>query len=115
MKVSFEGIGEEIMTFYNDGTEPAGAGDMVYLSDNGKVKAAASGAVFCGVCVTGDEDYVAVQTKGVVRRPYDGAEPSVGYCKLASAGAGKVTVSTSGREYLVLEADAASGKVTFVL
>ena len=115
MKVSFEGIGEEVMTFVNDETTPAAAGDMVKLSGNGMVQAAASGEVFCGVCVAGDEAFVAVQTKGVAVKAYDGSAPAVGYCKLASAGEGKVMVSDADREYLVLEVNTGSGTVTFVL
>lgn len=116
MKVSFEGIGEEVMTFINDENTPAAAGDMVKLSGNGMVQAAASGSVFCGVCVAGDEDCLSVQTKGVVIRPYDSsAAPAVGYCKLLSAGEGKVMAGDAGREYLVLEVSESTGNVTFVL
>ena len=60
MKVSFEGIGEVVMTFANNETAPAAAGDCVAMAANGEVKAAASGAVFCGVCVGADSGFAAV-------------------------------------------------------
>lgn len=116
MKVSFEGIGEQIVTFLNNQTNGASAGDMVCLSGNGEVKAAAADAMFAGVCVGGDEEYAAVQLQGVVTRGYTGTTaPTVGYVKLTAAAGGKVSVGDTGREYLVLAVDTTAKNVTFVL
>ena len=116
MKVSFEGIGEVVMTFANNETAPAAAGDCVAMAANGEVKAAASGAVFCGVCVGADSGFAAVQTGGVVTCAYSGSTaPAVGYGKLASGSDGTVAVNTSGREYVILAVDTTGKTVTFVL
>lgn len=116
MKVSFEGIGKTVMTFANNQSSPAAAGDCVAMSASGEVKAAASGAVLCGVCVGADSGFAAVQTDGVVTSAYSGSTaPAVGYGKLASGGSGTVAVNASGREYLILAVDTTAKTVTFVL
>lgn len=116
MKVSFEGIGEQVVTFLNNQTNAAAAGDPVCLSGNGEVKAAAADGAFAGICIGGDKEYAAVQLQGVVTREYTGTTaPTVGYVKLAAAADGKVSVGNAGREYLVLSVDTTAKSVTFIL
>lgn len=115
MKVSFEGIGKEVMTFLVSGTAPVKTGCGVALSGNGEVKAADANTPFAGICLHSSGDFAAVQTRGVVTCEYSGSSvPAVGYGKLAAAEQG-VTVHTGGREYLVLAVDTGAKTVTFVL
>ena len=115
MKVSFDGIDSQVMTFHNSPAALAVPGDPVAMTAGGTVGLAAADAVFCGICVGGDETYSAVQVRGVITVPYTGTAPAVGYAKLASGGTGKVAAKTAGREYLVLVVDTTAKTVTFVL
>lgn len=116
MKVSFEGIGETVATFYNSG---AAAGDAVKLSANGTVTKAAAGERFMGVCISAETDFAAVQLTGVETMPYTGTAPTVGYGYLLSDGAGGVKVDSAatkvGGEYLILEVDTAAKTAAFIL
>jgi len=115
MNVSFEGIGSQVMTFLNDPAALAVPGDPVCMSANAQVKQAPADSAFIGVCLSGDEEYTAVQLRGVVTCPYTGTAPKVGTASLAAAAEGKVTAKAGGREALVLSVDTAAQTVTFVL
>lgn len=100
MKVSFNGFGENVVTFETDGT--VSAGSPVMISASGKVKSATG--TFCGICVSERNGYAAVQLSGYVSVPYDTA-PSVGFAKLVGSG-GKISAdNTNGREFLVVDID----------
>lgn len=105
MKVSFEGYGERATTFYNNSTNPASAGDPVYLTGNGEVSVCTSGKIPVGVAIAADDDYAVVQTAGFVRLPFSGeTAPTVGFSTLAADGNGGVTtVKTGGASFLVIE------------
>lgn len=109
MNVSFNGFGENVVTFEVQGT--VNAGDPVMVTSSGKV-AAASGS-FCGVCVNVRNGYAAVQIRGYMRFPYTTA-PQAGYAKLSALG-GKVSADADGREYLVLDVDSAAGTFGMIL
>ena len=115
MKVSFEGIGENLVTFYNSASAPAAAGHTVKMSANGEVAACADGDVFCGVCSSCSDELAAVKTCGCIGMAYTGTAPTLGYAKLASDANGGVKVSASGREYLVVEVDTVNKTVEFAL
>ena len=109
MKVSFEGIGESVVTFYNDGESGAGAGVPVKMSGNGEISVCQDGDRFFGVALANEGDFAAVQTGGFVQLPYTGTAPGVGFATLAADGAGGVkAVTTGGGEFLVIEADTAN-------
>lgn len=112
MSVSFNGFNENTATFRAEG-EIAG-GTPVRMHETDTVTAAVSGEVFCGIAVDCDGSYAAVQLSGAVRAKFSGEAPRVGYSKLVSDGEG-VTVSDSGREYLVVAVDEASSTVTFIM
>lgn len=114
MKVCFDGIGKQVVTFLNDTAAPAKYGDEVAMSGSGTVKQVTDGG-FIGVCLGGDTECVAVQVRGVVTREYTGTAPAVGYDKLVAAAEGKVSAKSTGREYLVLAVDETGKTVTFVL
>lgn len=102
MKVSFEGIGESVVTFYNNG---ASAGYPVKMTGNGEVGACANGDRFFGVSLSSEGDFAAIQTEGYVELPYSGAAPAVGFSKLSANGSGGVKTDANGGEFLVIEVD----------
>ena len=94
MTVSFEGIGENVVTFYNAAAaaSKAAQGDPVRLSAAATVAKCADGERFCGVAVSADEDFAGVLTQGYVRLACSGTLPAVGYAHLAADGNGGVRV-----------------------
>lgn len=117
MKVSFEGIGERVVTFYNTRTagKAAEAGAPVAMSGSGEVCACAAGERFMGFALAADEDFAAVQTAGYVKAPYSGDAPAPGYVHLAAGADGTVTKNEAGGDYLVLDTDTAANTVGFIL
>lgn len=135
MTVSFEGIGESVVTFYNAEENAAEAGCPVKMSGNGEVAKAAEGEAFIGIVRAADTDFAAVQTGGYVKAAYSGGAPSVGGVRLVSDGEGAVmadegeveTVTVGGTEYdttcvryagrlyVVVDVDEAAGTVGFIL
>lgn len=116
MKVSHEGIGESVVTFYNSKQHPAAVGVPVKMSANGEVSACVSGDKFFGVCIACDSEFTAVQTAGYVKLGYTGATvPTVGFVSLAADGSGGAAVNASGREFLVIDVDKTSASAGVVL
>ena len=116
MKVCYEGIGELCATF-SCGNLAEGA--PVRVSAAGTAAACGKGNEIAGVvkAVSRGKDACSVQLRGFVTLPYSGTTaPSLGYNALEADGAGGVKVGeSSARERLVVEVDATSGKVTFLL
>ena len=109
MKVSFEGIGESVVTFYNSDGAAAKAGDPVMLSGNGEICTCSEGERLIGVALACDESFAAVQTKGYIELPYSGEAPAVGYASLVANGLGGVKAAASGGgEFLIIEVDEAA-------
>ena len=105
MKVCFTGFMEQAATFEAaPGVQP---GLPVSITESGKVSPCAENSIPCGVAVSVHGEYAAVQLAGYVKVPYTGSV-TVGYQKLAANGAGGVTVSDTGRQVLVVDADASS-------
>ncbi|MGI6267901.1 MAG: hypothetical protein ACOYJN_02135 [Acutalibacteraceae bacterium] len=114
MSISFNGYNDNASTFEFAGN--AKLGDVVKMSANNKVTNCSAGNDFCGVlkCKESD-DFATVQLSGYVRASYSDAAPSVGYCNLASDGAGGVKVLSSARQYLVLNVDTSLKTVGFLI
>ncbi len=108
MKVSFEGIGESVVSFYNSATSAATAGAPVKISGNGEVSACADGNRFFGYALSCDTDFAAVQTAGYIELGYTGTAPAVGFVKLAANGTGGVKAAETGGEFLVVNVDTAN-------
>ncbi len=108
MKVSFEGIGESVVTFYNSAVSAATAGVTVKMSGNGEVSACEDGNRFFGYALACDTDFAAVQTAGYIELGYTGTAPAVGFVKLAANGAGGVKADEAGEEFLVVDVDTAN-------
>lgn len=116
MKVSFEGIGETVVTFYNDTSSPAAVGDPVKISGNGEVSACADGDKFCGICIFADDEYAAVQMKGYIKLAYSGeTAPAVGFSTLAADGNGGISADSTGAVHLVIDVDTTNGIVGIML
>lgn len=114
MKVSFNGISEQVVTFYDDGAEK---GKVCKVSSSGGVKTCSSGERFMGIVINCDGSFAEVQTEGCVTVGYSGTTaPSVGYVNLASDANGNVMVPGSGGfGYLVLEVNSNDKVVTIYL
>ncbi|MDO4749598.1 MAG: hypothetical protein Q4A39_02020 [Eubacteriales bacterium] len=114
MNISFDSIGQTAVTFCNNSSAPAKAGDCVCMSANAEVSAAGANKRFFGVALSADDSFAVVQTAGVVSLPFSGTAPSVGWVKLAANGEnGVVQDNTNGSEFLVL--DVSDSTITFVL
>ena len=120
MNVSFQGFGEQVLTFETD--EELKAGIPVKVTESGKVAACGDGESFAGVTVSPSrEGLAAVQMGGYVRMKYTGTAPAFnrtvvtadasGGIKAASAAGG----DAAGREVLVVELDAAGGYIGIIL
>jgi hypothetical protein len=85
MKVSFEGIGELLVTCYAESGTTRGI--AVKMTGDGKVGPCSAGDRFCGVAVSVAEDsFAAVQMGGLAEFKYSGTKPAVGWVKLSAAG-----------------------------
>lgn len=123
MEVSFQGYGEQIVTF--EATEDVKKGNLVKMSANGQVAPCAAGDLFCGVAVGVREGLASVQLAGYIT--VGNADISaVGYQKMAAASATqiKAVASASGgtsgntaasREILVLDVDTSAGTAGILL
>lgn len=114
MKVSFEGIGERVATFYNSAVNAAAAGKAVKIAANDTVSLCADGDKLAGFCIDADEYTATVKTAGFVTAAYTGTAPTLGFCALCADAAGGVKAG-SGREYLVIEVDTAAKTVGFII
>jgi hypothetical protein len=113
MKVGFEGIGQELVTFLaEDGLK---SGVVCAVTDNGTVGDCAAGKRFCGVALHVDNGVATVQLKGFVTANYTGGSaPAVGFTALMADGDGGVNVGGSAT-YLVTQVDTSANTVGFWL
>ena len=112
MKVSFEGIGEQVVSFAAAGNVK---GNFVKMSGNGTVAPCASADNFMGFCLDAEGGFADVQTHGYICCPYTGTAPAVGYSQLAADVNGKVKSAQTGREYLVLTVDTNAKTLGFIM
>lgn len=115
MKISFEAIGQNVVTFAaGSGAE---AGKVCKVSANGTVDACTAGNSFCGVVSHVEDGAAAVITAGYVELPYTGdTAPAVGYGALAANSSGGVAAAaTGGREYLIVSVDTTAKTVGLFL
>lgn len=115
MNVSFNGVGEQVVSFEAAaGVQP---GKTVKLSGNGKVAACEDADVVCGVAVTVRDGIVGVAVSGYCRLAYSGeTAPAVGYQLLAADGNGGVrAVTAGGRQLLVVDVDTTAQTAGIIL
>ena len=101
MEISFAGYQENVLTFECDNT--VAAGDLVKMSESGKVAKAAANDVFIGKCLSVNGGFAAVQLNGYMEAQKSGTV-NVGYNKLAAATTGVKTAS-NGIDRLVIYSD----------
>lgn len=107
MKVSFDGIGEKIVTF--EAQENTQADKAVKVAAAGTVAAcAAAGDVPVGKALQVRGGICAVQTAGYMKLPC-ATGVSVGYGLFSTDKDGKLTAGTNGRPGFVLDVDSAAG------
>ena len=68
MKVSFEGVGEQVLSFNKASGVTKGA--LVKMSANSTVKACDAGDRFMGVCIASGDAFAEVKTAGYVELGY---------------------------------------------
>lgn len=102
MNHSFERIGAWSATF---ATETAAEGQVVKMSDSGKVAACSAGDLFCGVAEAVRGGYCGVQLGGIAQVSYSGTAPAVGEVSLKADGTGGVCTAEGGRSCLVVAVD----------
>lgn len=113
MNVSLNGFNSKNATFISSSVSK---GDLVSMSANNTVSAAAANAVFCGVCIDSRDGYATVQLCGYCKIPYTGTAPAVGYASLVSDGAGAAkTASSGGRSVLVTDVDTTAKTIGIIL
>lgn len=114
MAISYEGIGQTVVTMMTAGqVEP---GMAVALTAADTVGVGTEGALLCGVVLSAPNGMAAVQLSGLAEVGYAGTAPGVGWASLALNGSGKVkTVSSGGRSMLVLQVDQTAGTVVICL
>ena len=105
MNVNFKGFNENVLTFIAAAALTE-TGVPVKMSADGTVTVSGNGDPFIGVCVGLRNGYAAVQVAGYAEFPA-AAKITVGYQTLAANSSGKVAANANGREYLVVDADAA--------
>lgn len=103
MAISFEEIGQTVVTFAAEDTLEAGK--VCKITRNGTVGACEKDESFCGVAAQVRGAAAGVVTAGYVELPYSGEAPTLGYTALAADADGGVCVKADGRTYLVVQVD----------
>jgi len=115
MKISFDGIGVQTVTF--KAASGVTAGIPVKISANDTVAACSAGDAFVGVTGKVESDgFAAVALHGFVKLPYTGdTAPEVGWSTLSGDGSGGVAVDAGGMPYLVVSVDTTDKTVCFFM
>ena len=109
-QISFEGIGEVVATFACG--EDVAAGQVVKVTEDGTVGTCSANDKFCGVALSAEDGYAAVQLAGLVKVPVADSSVTLGWVKLAADGSGGVKKDdTNGREHLVVRVETDSAVV----
>lgn len=111
MKISFEGIGEKLVTFIG---EKVKVGDAVKVSGAGTVSACSDGESFDGFVAGLSGEYAGVVIGGAVTAAYSGGAPGFGSVELCADGGGGVR-SGKGVKCLVVDVDETDETVTFIM
>lgn len=111
MNVSFNGFGENVITFEAD-SALVQAGVAVKITEEGKAAPAAAGDKICGVAVNVRAGYTAVQLKGYME--LESAEKiPCGFANVGVDAQGKLVADSEGTQVLVVVSEA--DKAGFIL
>ncbi len=114
MAISFEAIGEKMVTFAAG--SGLAAGKVCKVTANGTVGACNEDDGFCGVVSRVRGGLASVIMAGYVELSYSGeTAPSLGYAVLAADKNGDVVPAAAGRTCLVVHVDAAQKRVGLFL
>lgn len=112
MKVSFDGIGDRLVTFISNGVA---RGHVVKVSAAGTVSECAAGNAFDGVALFVEDGCAAVRLGGFVTVNYSGTAPGFGRAILAADGNGGVKTAETGDSYVVVDKDTTAKTLTIIL
>ena len=112
MDVSFNGIGEKLVTFAGKDVKK---GEVVKVSGEGTVAPCEAGDAFDGLAVLADDGFAGVMLRGFADVTYSESEPKVGHNKFSADGKGGVKVDDGGRDYLTVAVDAANKAATILM
>lgn len=113
MAISYDSIGQECVTARCSSSVPAGYPCKFTTSNT--VSACSDANAFHGIAMAQNGNLVTLAVRGFVTLPYSGSAPTVGYCPLAAASAGKVKKLEGAKEHLVVCVDISKSTVTFLL
>ncbi len=112
MAINFQNIDQSCVTFSSfDALED----QLVKVSSRGTVSVCNDGDDFCGLAIHHRGNFCSVQLEGFVTVPYTGSTPAMGWTQLVANGTGGAKASSSGRTYLVVDADLINKMLTFKL
>lgn len=113
MKVSFNGCGNQVVTFLTEGKIKEG--NLVKVIDNGTVSPSQMGDEFIGVAVAVDGEFAAVCIGGFVNVKCTDADVFAGYISLAADNNGGVSANENGIKKFVVDVDEAAKTATILL
>jgi len=116
MNVSFRGLNEKVNTFeaVTTGANAVVAGKPVAISSNGTVSACAANSVPVGIALDVRDGLVSVQVGGYMTAECE-ASLTVGFVKIGTTAAGKITSYASGREVFIVDKNTADGTCGFIV
>lgn len=110
MNISFEGIGQNVVTFMCE--DDVKGGCAVKVSSDKTAAKCEDGDIFAGIaCCDAEGGAAAVVIGGYVTVPYTGAAPAYGYVTVAADATGGVKTADNGRNVIVCEIDTANSLV----
>ena len=113
MDVSFNGIGEKLVTFTCGKAEK---GQVVKVDGAGAVAPCGDGDTFDGVAALVDDGFAGVLLRGFTDVTYSGKDLSVGHNALVADGNGGVKVDDGkGKDYLTVAVDTAAQVATILM
>ena len=113
MDVSFNGIGEKLVTF---ASKQAKKGQVVKVCGEGAVAPCDDGDAFDGVAMLADDGFAGVLLRGFADVAYSDEAPTVGHNKLVADDKGGVKVDQSkGKDYLTVAVDTANHVATILM
>ena len=118
MSISFRGIREQATFKASSLTFDTDEGKACKVTANQTVGLCSDGDRFHGVIETIERDnsYCVARQTGYVTLDYSGSDPSAGIVKLSADANGGVKVDdTNGIEYLVVDVETSTNKVTLFL
>ncbi len=113
MKVSFNGCGNQVVTFLADGKIKEGS--LVKVTDNGTVSQSQMGDEFIGVAVAVDGEFASVCIGGFVNVKCTDTDIMAGYVSLAADNNGGISVNENGVNKFVVDVDEAGKTATILL